>query len=179
MRRRSFLAALAAVVVAAKRGFANATGLKREWIQYVPLSKQDWVETELLPTIDMLARSASPDDDALFPRNPDRFQPKDIVHCPRTGENFRVIVVAIGGGAAWQQHIGMYVTRGIGSVPCTMVEGEPLWILGSAYREGDTSERTPEQPDEWGESDRQHLASVLTQPYQRGAVPLKRLISEN
>lgn len=154
MKRRAFLAALAAVVVSAKRSFAMATGAKREWIQYSRLDESEWVESEPLPNRDVLAKAADAGDTTLFPMFPDRFQPRDIVHCPRTGENFRVLSLGVEGG-------GMYVERGIGCWSCAMRAGEPIWILGSAAHEGSTAERTPEAPSV-------RRTPPPYQPYQRG-----------
>lgn len=161
MHRRKFLAALATVVVGAKREFAMATGLKREWIQHNRLPESEWVEPEEYEHIGHLARPASSADGVLYPCSPTFFQPGDILHCPRTGENMRVL--------GWQEgSFGIRVVRGVGCVPCAMVEEEPIWILGSASHEGDTSERLPIGPDEWPQAEREQFAEKAPKIYQRG-----------
>ena len=161
MHRRNFLAAFAAVVIGAKREFAMATGLKPEWIQHTRLPESDWVEEDLLLSRDLLASPASSTDEALYPEHPTYFQPGDILHCPRTGENMRVLgLTAIG--------LGLHVVRGVGCTPCAMVHWESIWILGSASHEGATSERVPVGLDEWPQAEREQFVEKASKIYQRG-----------
>ena len=161
MHRRTFLATLAAVVVSAKRSIAMATGVKPGWIQHSRIDESELVDVDLQSTRDVLTRPASASDNHLFPKFSSYFHPSDIVHCPRTGENFRVLAVGVVGD--------MYVARGVGCVPCAMVKDEPIWILGSASHEGATSERTPIELDEWPQDERKQFFDAVTAPYQRGA----------
>ena len=159
MHRRTFLAALAGVVVTAKRSFAMTTGLKREWIQHTRLPESEWVYPDLEPSIYSLAKAAGAADTSIFPQFPAFFHTGDIVHCPRTGENMRVL---------HHSFPGVVVMRGVGCVPCAMVEEESIWILGSASHEGATSERVPIEPDVWPQDEREQFVEKAPKIYQRG-----------
>jgi hypothetical protein len=89
-------------------------------------------EDELLPNIDVTTATSTAADTTIDVSNPGYYLAGDIIHVPRTGENMRVTTAA---GTS-----PITVVRGLGSVPpANLVVGEPLWILGGASREGDTS----------------------------------------
>lgn len=90
-----------------------------------------WMEDELNPRTDLLNGAVTAAGAALTVDNGGWWRPNDIGHCPRTGENFRVTAVAAN---------VLTVTRSWGPVAnAAMVDDEPLWNLGPAQREGDTS----------------------------------------
>lgn len=90
-----------------------------------------WMEDELEPRTDLLNGAVAANIAALTVDNGGWWRVNDIGHCPRTGENFRVTAVA--GNV-------LTVTRSWGPVAnAAMVDDEPLWNLGPAQREGDTS----------------------------------------
>ena len=88
-------------------------------------------EDELLPNIDLSAGAIAPNVTALPVQNPQFYLVGDIIHVPRTGENMRVTDAP---GTS-----PITVKRGVGGPPSDIVDNEPLWILGGAQREGDTS----------------------------------------
>lgn len=88
-------------------------------------------EDELLPNIDILSVAATSAATTLTVNNPNYYLVGDILHFPRTGENARVTVAS---GAN-----PITVRRGVGGPPAALNENEPIWILGGAQREGDTS----------------------------------------
>lgn len=90
-----------------------------------------WMEDELEPRTDLLNGAVAALAAALTVDNGNQWRIHDIGHCPRTGENFRVTNVA--GNV-------LTVVRSFGVVAAAaMVDDEPLWNLGPAQREGDTS----------------------------------------
>ena len=90
-----------------------------------------WMEDELEPLTDLLNGAVTAAAAALTVDNGGWWRVSDIGHCPRTGENFRVTAVA--GNI-------LTVTRSFGATAAAaMVDDEPLWNLGPAQREGDTS----------------------------------------
>ncbi len=88
-------------------------------------------EDELLPNQDFTAATSASDDDTIDVQNPGYYLVNDILHVPRTGENMRVTIAA---GTS-----PITVTRGVGGPPAALNDNEPLWILGGAQREGDSS----------------------------------------
>lgn len=88
-------------------------------------------EDELLPNIDILTAASVAADVTLDVQNPEYYLVGDILHFPTTGENARVTVA---GGAS-----PITVVRGVGGPPADLAAGDPVWILGGAQREGDTS----------------------------------------
>jgi len=90
-----------------------------------------WMEDELEPRTDLLNGAVAANIAALTVDNGGWWRVNDIGHCPRTGENFRVTAVAAN---------VLTVTRSWGpQAAAAMVDDEPLWNLGPAQREGDTS----------------------------------------
>ena len=90
-----------------------------------------WMEDELEPLTDLLNGAVTAAALALTVDNGGWWRVNDIGHCPRTGENFRVTGVA--GNV-------LAVVRSFGATAAAaMVDDEPLWNLGPAQREGDTS----------------------------------------
>lgn len=90
-----------------------------------------WMEDELEPLTDLLNGAVAANIAALTVDNGGWWRVNDIGHCPRTGENFRVSAVA--GNV-------LTVVRSFGATAAAaMVDDEPLWNLGPAQREGDTS----------------------------------------
>lgn len=90
-----------------------------------------WMEDELEPRTDLLNGAVAANAAALTVDNGGWWRVNDIGHCPRTGENFRVTAVAAN---------VLTVTRSWGpQAAAAMVDDEPLWNLGPAQREGDTS----------------------------------------
>ncbi len=88
-------------------------------------------EDELLPNIDLSSGAIAANVTALPVQNEQFYIVGDIIHVPRTGENMRVTNLP-GGGV-------VDVRRGVGGPPAAIEDNEPLWILGGAQREGDTS----------------------------------------
>ncbi len=90
-----------------------------------------WMEDELEPLTDLLNGAVAANAAALTVDNGGWWRVNDIGHCPRTGENFRVTAVAAN---------VLTVVRSFGATAAAaMVDDEPLWNLGPAQREGDTS----------------------------------------
>lgn len=90
-----------------------------------------WMEDELEPLTDLLNGAVAANIAALTVDNGGWWRVNDIGHCPRTGENFRVTAVAAN---------VLTVVRSFGATAAAaMVDDEPLWNLGPAQREGDTS----------------------------------------
>ena len=90
-----------------------------------------WMEDELEPRTDLLNGAVTAAGAALTVDNGGWWRVNDIGHCPRTGENFRVTAVATN---------VLTVTRSWGAqAAAAMVDDEPIWNLGPAQREGDTS----------------------------------------
>lgn len=90
-----------------------------------------WMEDELEPLTDLLNGAVAANIAAITVDNGGWWRVNDIGHCPRTGENFRVTAVA--GNV-------LTVTRSFGATAAAaMVDDEPIWNLGPAQREGDTS----------------------------------------
>lgn len=90
-----------------------------------------WMEDELEPRTDLLNGAVTAAGAALTVDNGGWWRVNDIGHCPRTGENFRVTAVAAN---------VLTVTRSWGpQAAAAMVDDEPVWNLGPAQREGDTS----------------------------------------
>ena len=90
-----------------------------------------WMEDELEPRTDLLNGAVTAAGAALTVDNAGWWRVNDIGHCPRTGENFRVTAVAAP---------VLTVTRSWGgTAAAAMVDDEPIWNLGPAQREGDTS----------------------------------------
>lgn len=89
-------------------------------------------EDELLPTKDT-SPSANTDttDTTIAVSNPGFYLVGDILYIPRTGEHMRVTSAP---GTS-----PITVTRGWGGPPATIAAGDPIWILGGASEEGDTS----------------------------------------
>jgi hypothetical protein len=89
------------------------------------------MEDELEPLTDLLNGAIAANIAAVVVDNGGWWRVNDIGHCPRTGENFRVTAVA--GNT-------LTVVRSFGATAAAaMVDDEPLWNLGPAQREGDTS----------------------------------------
>jgi hypothetical protein len=89
------------------------------------------MEDELEPLTDLLNGAATAALAVLPVDNGGWWRVNDIGHCPRTGENFRVTAVAGN---------NLTVTRSFGATAAAaMNDDEPLWNLGPAQREGDTS----------------------------------------
>lgn len=89
------------------------------------------MEDELLPNVDLCIGAHTSDDTTIAVDNPLFYLVGDILHVPRTGENMLVTTAA---GTS-----PVTVTRGMGSMAAALVDDEPIWILGGAQREGDTS----------------------------------------
>ncbi len=90
-----------------------------------------WMEDELEPLTDLLNGAATAALAVLPVDNGGWWRVNDIGHCPRTGENFRVTAVAGN---------NLTVTRSFGApAAAAMNDDGPLWNLGPAQREGDTS----------------------------------------
>jgi hypothetical protein len=90
-----------------------------------------WMEDELEPLTDLLNGAVAANIAAITVDNGGWWRVDDIGHVPRTGENFRVTAVA--GNV-------LTVVRSWGATAAAaMVDDEPLWNLGPAQREGDTS----------------------------------------
>jgi hypothetical protein len=90
-----------------------------------------WMEDELEPRTDLLNGAVAANAAALTVDNGGWWRVNDIGHCPRTGENFRVTAAAAN---------VLTVTRSWGpQAAAAMVDDEPIWNLGPAQREGDTS----------------------------------------
>jgi len=88
-------------------------------------------EDELLPNRDLVNGTHTAADTTIAVDNPGFYLVGDILHIPRTGENMRVTTAS---GAS-----PITVVRGVGAAPAAMLDDEPIWILGGAQREGDTS----------------------------------------
>ena len=90
-----------------------------------------WTEDELEPRTDLANGAIAANIAALVVDNGGHWRVGDIGHVPRTGENFRVTVVAAN---------TLTITRSWGATAAAnIVDDEPLWNLGPAQREGDTS----------------------------------------
>lgn len=89
------------------------------------------MEDELLPNIDLVSGAHTAADTTIAIDNPLFYLVGDILHVPRTGENMRV--TAAPGTSP------VTVVRGVGAPAAALVDDEPIWILGGAQREGDTS----------------------------------------
>lgn len=90
-----------------------------------------WMEDELEPNVDLLNGAQTAAAVALTVDNGNFWRVGDIVHVPRTGENMRITGVAAN---------VLTVVRSIGSVTgAALNDDEPLWNIGPAQREGDTS----------------------------------------
>jgi hypothetical protein len=90
-----------------------------------------WMEDELEPLTDLLNGAVAAAAVALTVDNGGWWRVNDIGHVPRTGENFRVTAVAAN---------VLTVVRSFGPVAAANLnDDEPLWNLGPAQREGDTS----------------------------------------
>ncbi len=89
------------------------------------------MEDELLPNVDLFNGAQTAADVTLAVDNPLFYHVGDILHVPRTGENIRVTTAP---GTS-----PITVVRGVGSMPAAIVDDDPVWILGGAQREGDTS----------------------------------------
>ena len=90
-----------------------------------------WMEDELEPLTDLVNGAMTAAAAAMTVDNGGWWRANDIGHVPRTDENFRVIAVA--GNV-------LTVTRSFGaSAAAAIVDDEPVWNLGPAQREGDTS----------------------------------------
>lgn len=90
-------------------------------------------EDELLPNRDLVNGAHTPADTTIEVDNPGFYLVGDILHIPRTGENMRVTT------AAGTSPITVVRGASVGSAPAALVDDEPIWILGGAQREGDTS----------------------------------------
>ncbi len=88
-------------------------------------------EDELLPNRDLVNAAHTAADNTIAVDNPGFYLVGDILHIPRTGENMRVTVAS---GAS-----PVTVVRGVGTAPAALDDDDPIWILGGAQREGDTS----------------------------------------
>ena len=90
-----------------------------------------WMEDELEPRTDLANGAIAANIAALVVDNGGFWRVGDIGHVPRTGENFRVTLVA--GNT-------LTSTRSWGATAAAnIVDDEPIWNLGPAQREGDTS----------------------------------------
>ena len=90
-----------------------------------------WMEDELEPLTDLLNGAVTALAAALTVDNGGWWRVNDLGFCPRTGENFRVTAVA--GNV-------LGAVRSFGATAAAaMNDDEPLWNLGPAQREGDTS----------------------------------------
>lgn len=88
-------------------------------------------EDELLPNVDLSSGAIASNITALPVQNEQFYIIGDILHVPRTGENMRVTALPGSGNVT--------VSRGVGGPPSSIVDNEPIWILGGAQPEGDTS----------------------------------------
>ncbi len=88
-------------------------------------------EDELLPNRDLVNGTHTAADTTIAVDNPGFYLVNDILHIPRTGENMHVTVAS---GAS-----PITVVRGVGTAPAALNDDDPIWILGGAQREGDTS----------------------------------------
>ena len=90
-----------------------------------------WMEDELEPRTDLANGAIAANIAALVVDNGGFWRVGDIGHVPRTGENFRVTLVAAN---------TLTITRSWGATAAAnIVDDEPIWNLGPAQREGDTS----------------------------------------
>ena len=90
-----------------------------------------WMEDELEPRVDLVNGAVTAAGVAITVDNGAYWRVNDILHVPRTGENIRVTGVA--GNV-------LAVTRSFGPIAAAaIVDDEPVWNLGPAQREGDTS----------------------------------------
>jgi hypothetical protein len=90
-----------------------------------------WMEDELEPLTDLVNGAIAANIAAVVVDNGGWWRVNDIGHVPRTGENFRVTAVA--GNT-------LTVVRSFGATAAAnIVDDEPIWNLGPAQREGDTS----------------------------------------
>jgi len=89
------------------------------------------MEDELEPLTDLVNGAIAANIAAVVVDNGGWWRVNDIGHVPRTGENFRVTAVAAN---------TLTVVRSWGATAAAnMVDDEPIWNLGPAQREGDTS----------------------------------------
>lgn len=116
MNRRGFFGRFAALAGAV---------LAPRFISAKPAPPTEWLEDELLPTIDHLRIPAGATQSLLGVYNPAYFKTGDIVHFPRTGENALVTAVD-------REHGVIETARGVGSKPWNLNKNEPVWILGGA-----------------------------------------------
>lgn len=90
-----------------------------------------WMEDELEPLVDLASGTHTAATTTLNVDSGTYWRVGDIVHVPRTGENMRVTAIASN---------ALTVTRSFGgSAAAALVDDEPVWNLGPAQREGDTS----------------------------------------
>ena len=89
------------------------------------------MEDELLPNKDLAVGAHTAATTSLAVTNPLFYLVGDIVHVPRTGENMRVTVAP---GTS-----PLTVVRGVGTAPAALVDQDPIWVLGGAQVENDTS----------------------------------------
>jgi hypothetical protein len=95
--------------------------------------KFSWFEQDTESYIDKIVFSTgyTAGSTSLVVANGTYFTPADTVKVPRTGEVMRVTAVASN---------TLTVVRGVGETAAnTLVDNEPLWIIGSAHMEGDLS----------------------------------------
>lgn len=101
-------------------------------------TKFKWVEDESKPRFDTTSASVAVGATTASVTHGDYYQQWDQVINTRTGEQVRVD--AVSGNT-------LTITRGIGSTAAEMLEGDELYIIGTAQPEGDTSKparsRTP------------------------------------
>lgn len=90
-----------------------------------------WMEDELAPKTDLANGAVAANVAAITVDNGGWWRTDDIGHIPRTGENFRVTAVA-GNVLTTVRSYGAQAAAAI-------VDDEPIWNLGPAQREGDTS----------------------------------------
>jgi hypothetical protein len=90
-----------------------------------------WMEDELEPLTDLVNGATTAVAVAVTVDNGGWWRVHDLLHVPRTGENMRVTGIA--GNV-------LAVIRSFGPVAAAaLVDDEPVWNLGPAQREGDTS----------------------------------------
>jgi hypothetical protein len=90
-----------------------------------------WMEDELEPLTDLVNGALAAVAVAITVDNGGWWRAGDIMHIPRTGENCRVTAVAAN---------VLTVVRSFGPVAAAAInDDEPIWNLGPAQREGDTS----------------------------------------
>lgn len=90
-----------------------------------------WMEDELEPLTDLVNGAVAAAGVAVTVDNGGWWRVHDLLHVPRTGENMRVTGVA-GNVLAVQRSFGPVAAA-------ALVDDDPVWNIGPAQREGDTS----------------------------------------